>query len=60
MTERKGRHRDEGWPINRIIGIVETLQAVVSILLQRPDDARAITVANKAGVYSRTALTARL
>lgn len=38
---RKGRHRDEGRPINRIIGIVETLQAVVSILLQRPDDARA-------------------
>lgn len=38
---RKGFYRDEGRPIHQIVSVTELVQAVVSILLQRPDDARA-------------------
>lgn len=38
---RKGVHKDEGRPVGKIVAVTEVLQAVVSMLLQRPDDARA-------------------
>ncbi len=38
---RKGHYKDKGKPVNKIISVVGLLQAVVSIILQRPDDARA-------------------
>lgn len=38
---RKNLHKNEGKPLDRIIGIPLLAQAVMSILLQRPDDARA-------------------
>lgn len=38
---RKGFYRDEGRPIHQIVSVTELVQAVISILLQRPDDARA-------------------
>jgi hypothetical protein len=38
---RKGYYKDKGKPASRIISVVALLQAVVSIVLQRPDDARA-------------------
>lgn len=38
---RKGFYKDNKKPIKKIISIMELVQAVVSILLQRPDDARA-------------------
>jgi hypothetical protein len=37
---RKGYYRDQAMPIRRIISVNEVVQSVVSILLQRPDDAR--------------------
>lgn len=37
---RKGFWRDQGRPIRKIISVNAVTQAVVSILLQRPDDAR--------------------
>jgi AIPR protein len=37
---RKGVHKDEGRPINNIVSIEEVIQAVVSIVLQRPKEAR--------------------
>jgi hypothetical protein len=38
---RKGVHKDEGRPVAKIVAVSEVLQAVVAMLLQRPDDARA-------------------
>ncbi len=38
---RKGFYRDQGKPIKKIVSVNAVTQAVVSILLQRPDDARA-------------------
>ncbi len=38
---RKNLHKNEGRPLDQIIGIPLMAQAVMSILLQRPDDARA-------------------
>jgi hypothetical protein len=43
---RKGVHKDEGLPVAKIIAVTEVLQAVVAIMLQRPDDARA-----RPGIY---------
>ena len=37
---RKGHYRDQSKPIRKIISVNDVVQAVVSILLQRPDDAR--------------------
>lgn len=37
---RKGFYKDKGKPIAKIVSLTELIQAVVSILLQRPDDAR--------------------
>lgn len=38
---RKGHYRDQGHPIGKIVGVNFLVQSVISILLQRPDDARA-------------------
>ena len=38
---RKGFYRDQAKPISKIISVNDVVQAVVSIMLQRPDDARA-------------------
>ncbi len=38
---RKGFYRDQGKPIRKIVSVSAVAQAVISILLQRPDDARA-------------------
>lgn len=38
---RKGFWRDQGRPVRKIVSVNAVTQAVVSILLQRPDDARA-------------------
>jgi AIPR protein len=38
---RKGFYRDQGHPIKRIVSVNSVAQAVISIILQRPDDARA-------------------
>ena len=38
---RKGHYRDQGKPIDKIVSVTEVVQAVVSIILQRPNDARA-------------------
>jgi len=38
---RKGYYKDKGKPASKIISVIGLLQAVVSIVLQRPDDARA-------------------
>jgi hypothetical protein len=38
---RKGYYRDQGKPIRKIITANSVAQAVISIILQRPDDARA-------------------
>jgi hypothetical protein len=38
---RKGFYRDQGKPIKKIVSVNAVTQAVVSVLLQRPDDARA-------------------
>jgi hypothetical protein len=37
---RKNYHKNDGKPIDRIIGIPMVAQAVMAIVLQRPDDAR--------------------
>jgi hypothetical protein len=37
---RKGVYKDRGKPISKIVSVTELIQAFVSILLQRPDDAR--------------------
>lgn len=37
---RKGFYKDKGKPISKIVSITELLQAIVSIILQRPNDAR--------------------
>jgi hypothetical protein len=38
---RKNLHKNEGRPLDKIVGIPFMAQAVMSVLLQRPDDARA-------------------
>ncbi len=38
---RKGHYRDQGQPVNQIVSVVDMLQAMLSIVLRRPDDARA-------------------
>ena len=38
---RKGYYRDQGKPVAQIVSVIEVLQGMVSIVLQRPDDARA-------------------
>jgi hypothetical protein len=38
---RKNLHKNDGRPLDQIVGIPLMAQAVMSILLQRPDDARA-------------------
>ncbi len=38
---RKGFYRDQGKPIRKIISVNAVAQAIIAILLQRPDDARA-------------------
>ena len=38
---RKGHYRDQGKPVSQIVGLVEVVQAMVSIVLRRPDDERA-------------------
>jgi hypothetical protein len=38
---RKGYYRDQSKPIKKIVSVNDVVQAIVSILLQRPDDARA-------------------
>lgn len=37
---RKGHYRDEGKPVAKIVSVVDALQAIVAIVLQRPNDAR--------------------
>ncbi len=37
---RKGHYRDQGKPVAQIVGVVEVLQAMLSVVLRRPDDAR--------------------
>src|SRR5262249_27080444 len=34
-------YRDQGQPVDKIVSVIDILQAMVSIVLQRPDDARA-------------------
>jgi AIPR protein len=38
---RKGFYKDQGQPIRRIISVNAVAQGIISIMLQRPDDARA-------------------
>lgn len=38
---RKGHARDEGQPIAKIVSMIEVLQAMLCVVVQRPDDARA-------------------
>lgn len=38
---RKGFYKDQGQPIKKIISVNAVAQSVISIMLQRPDDARA-------------------
>jgi hypothetical protein len=38
---QKGFYKDKGKPIKKIVSVIELVQAVVAVLLQRPDDARA-------------------
>jgi len=37
---RKGHYRDQGKPVSQIVSVIEVLQTMLSIVLQRPDDAR--------------------
>jgi hypothetical protein len=37
---RKGFHKDQGRPIKRIVTVTSLTQAMIAIILQRPDDAR--------------------
>jgi hypothetical protein len=38
---RKGHYRDQGKPVDQIVSVVDVLQAMLAIVLKRPDDARA-------------------
>lgn len=38
---RKGEYKDEGKPIAKIVPVIELLQAMLAVVLKRPDDARA-------------------
>jgi hypothetical protein len=38
---RKGEYKDEGKPIAKIVAVIELLQAMLAVVLRRPDDARA-------------------
>ncbi len=37
---RKGQHKDDGRPIAKIVSVVELLQAVLAVVLKRPNEAR--------------------
>jgi len=37
---RKGHYRDQGKPVAQIVSVLEVLQAMLSVVLRRPDDAR--------------------
>jgi hypothetical protein len=37
---RKGYYRDQGKPVSQIVSVVELVQAMLSIVLRRPDEAR--------------------
>jgi hypothetical protein len=41
MTRRPGFYKDQGKPISKIVSFNEVTQAVIAILLHRPDDSRA-------------------
>jgi hypothetical protein len=38
---RKGYYRDQGKPVEQIVSVVDVLQAMLAVVLRRPDDARA-------------------
>jgi hypothetical protein len=38
---RKGYYREKGKPVESIVSVIEVAQAMIAIVLQRPDDARA-------------------
>jgi hypothetical protein len=38
---RKGYYREKGKPVDSIVSVIEVAQAMIAIVLQRPDDARA-------------------
>jgi hypothetical protein len=38
---RKGHYKDQGKPVTQIVSVVEVLQAMLSVVLMAPDDARA-------------------
>ena len=38
---RKGHYRDQGKPVEQIVSVVDVLQAMLAVVLRRPDDARA-------------------
>jgi hypothetical protein len=38
---RKGHYRDQGKPVDQIVTVVDVLQGMLSVVLRRPDDARA-------------------
>lgn len=37
---RKGHYREQGKPVDKVISVMDVLQAIVAIVLQRPDEAR--------------------
>ena len=37
---RKGHYRDQGKPVDKIVSVIEVLQAMMSVVLLRPDEAR--------------------
>jgi AIPR protein len=37
---RKGYYRDQGKPVSQIVSVIDVLQAMLAVVLQRPDDAR--------------------
>ena len=38
---RKGHYKDKGHPVKNIVSVMEVTKAIIAILIQRPDDARA-------------------
>jgi AIPR protein. len=38
---RKGHYKEQGMPVAQIVSLVDVLQAMLSVVLRRPDDARA-------------------
>ena len=45
---RKGHYKDKGQPAKNIVSVMEVTKAIIAIIIQRPDDARA-----RAGNYLR-------